>query len=500
MKSKRLICLMLCALLLTGCAAQDAPLPAAAPTLAPDSTAFAAPIGDAGLMHSTPAAYVLSSPDGQRLLYTYRDTPLDRSQHPAEAIVSQLLKAESTAAARAVGGSVPLSLTGVNPVEVSGGVCTVNLSATALQLSLQDLHSACCMLAETLCSIDGIQSVNILIAGRPVAMDAAGFLPLGALSASHDASLPLLWEQLAAKRTPLGEKPTAMPLTADAALYFPLTGGAGIVPETRRLSFPGQHPQQLVLTLLEALSAGPTALSGVSAMPDLSAMMIAPPSVTDLSTGGKRVTLYFPEDLRSRISALGTDPACTFAGIVYTLTTFVPALEQVCILMGENALTSLHHPAHGSQLFPGGILTRQAFASYLMAQVSVYHAEGEKLHAHTVSLPYGNARSPRALLLRLADAPPECAVLPAGLTDADILGLSIEGDTLLINLSARYADMIRQSAMDQRLMAYAIVNTMCDGLQIRRVRFFFGSQSVETLGGSLIWSGEFLRTPGLIIR
>ena len=91
-------------------------------------------------------------------------------------------------------------------------------------------------------------------------------------------------------------------------------------------------------------------------------------------------------------------------------------------------------------------------------------------------------------------------MLPAGLTDADILGLSIEGDTLLINLSARYADMIRKSAMDQRLMAYAIVNTMCDGLQIRRVRFFFGSQSVETLGGSLIWSGEFLRTPGLIIR
>ena len=101
MKSKRLICLMLCALLLTGCAAQDAPLLAAAPTLAPDSTAFAAPIGDAGLMHSTPAAYVLSSPDGQRLLYTYQDTPLDRSQHPAEAIVSQLLKAESTAAAQA---------------------------------------------------------------------------------------------------------------------------------------------------------------------------------------------------------------------------------------------------------------------------------------------------------------------------------------------------------------------------------------------------------------
>ena len=35
-------------------------------------------------------------------------------------------------------------------------------------------------------------------------------------------------------------------------------------------------------------------------------------------------------------------------------------------------------------------------------------------------------------------------------------------------------------------------------LGTRRVRFYFGSETVETLGSNLAWDGEFLCNPALI--
>ena len=42
------------------------------------------------------------------------------------------------------------------------------------------------------------------------------------------------------------------------------------------------------------------------------------------------------------------------------------------------------------------------------------------------------------------------------------------------------------------------MNTLCQSKSLRRVRFFFDGQSVETLGGQILWGGEFLLCPGLI--
>lgn len=499
MNARRFLCLLLCALLLTGCSApKDSTAMLPRPTLPAVHSSFTAPIGDAGLSYEATAALCLPSRDKQQLLTFYEVLTFSYSLHPAETILRALLAHEGSSRVQPCGGSVPLTLIGADPVEVSGGVATVNLSASALQLSQQDFHTSCLSITATLCALEDVNHVNVLIAGRPVAMDAAGYLPLGALTAHPGQELPVLWEQLTARRTPVGEKPTATPLTATATLYFPLADGSGILPEARRLSFAGQHPQQLVLGLLEALSTGADTLTSAADLPDLTALLAAAPEVTDLSGGGRRVTLSFSSDLRSWLTAAGADPACAYAAIVHTLTTFVPALEQVCILTGSRAVTAVQHPAHGSRLFQGGIQRRADYSGYLMALSSVFHSADGRLVAHAASLPYRSVRSPRMLLLTLAGAPEGCRVLPDGLTDADILGLSVSADTLLVNLSARCADLIRESPMDQRLMAYAIVNTMYSALDVQRVRFFFGSEETETLGASLLWSGEFLYNPGLI--
>ncbi len=484
-----LLCLLLCGAMLTGCTASSPALPAL--TLPPVSAGPEAPIGDAGLQQEIIAPLYLPSLDGQSLLTFYETLTVSRAQHPAEAILRALLTHPGNSRVQPLGGAVTLTLAGSNPVELSGGVCTVNLSASALSLSAQELYTAALAISATLCEMEDVQYVTLLVAGTPVAMDVTDNLPLGLLSAWPGQELPVLWEQMASRRTPVGELPSHTPLTATAALYFPLADGSGMAAEPRRLSFPGQHPQQQVVTLLTALSAGADLLEGAADMPDLNAMLLFVPEVTELENGGRRATLHFTSDVLNRISAANCDPIAVFGCITTTLTTFVPSLQQVCILVGDGALTSLYSDRLGSLLFPGALQTRDDFAHLLMGQTAVHVPGNHVLERRLLSLPYRSASNPRALLLNLES-------LPDGLTDADVLGLSVENGTLLVNFSQRYGEVIRQSGMDQRLMAYSMVNTLCDTLKLRRVRFYFGGEAVESLGSDLCWSGEFLYHSGLI--
>ena len=489
-----LACLLLCTLLLTGCTKDAALLPAATlPTAAPGPEA---PIGDAGLRQEVIVPLHLPSLDGQTLLTFYETLTLPRDRHPAESILQSLLSHGGNSRVRALGGQATLSLAGANPVELSGGICTVNLSASALMLSSEDLYTVALSIAATLCELPDISYVSLLVAGTPVAMDVTGNLPLGLVNSQTGQELPVLWEQFSSRRSPVGTLPAHTPLTATAALYFPLADGSGIVAEPRRISFPGQHPQQQVTALLTALSAGAELTQGVSELPDLNALLLFAPEITELESGGRRATLHFTADIKERLQAAGCDPSCTFAAITATLTTFVPSLQQVCILLGDGALTSLYSDHLGSLLFPGALMTRQQFAHALMGQTAIYVPAGNGLTTLALALPYRSVSSPRALLLAMAS--PGIAALPAGLTDADILGLALAGDTLLMNLSARYAEVIRTSDMDQRLVAYCLVNTLCEAVSVRRVRIYFGSEAVESLDSTLIWNGEFLYNPALI--
>ena len=493
-KLRSFLCLMLCAMLLTGCT-PTSPSPAS-PTLPPAAPGPEAPIGDAELQQEAIIPLHLPSQDGQTLLTVFETLALPLDQHPAQSILTALLTHPGNSRVQPLGGQVSLTLYGAHPVEISGSVCTVNLSAGALQLSTQTLYTAALAITATLCELEDIAHVNLLIAGTPVAMDVGGHLPLGTLSTPALTELPALWEQLSSRRTPVGELPAHTPLTTTATLYFPLKDGSGIVAEPRRISFPGQHPQQQVIALLEALSDGAEILEEVCNLPNLNTLLLFPPEVTNLESGGRRATLHFTADVSARLCAAGCDPTAAFAAIVTTLTTFVPSLQQVCILVGDGAMTSLYSDHLGSLLFPGGLMTRTAFAHTLMSQSVIYVPSEGSLNPRMLSLPYRSSTSPRTLLLAMAQAP--VSILPDGLTDADILGLALRDGTILVNFSARYAQLIRAADIDQRLMAYAIVNTLCRQLSVRRVRFYFGGEALEALGSATVWNGEFLYNPALI--
>ncbi|MBR3765504.1 MAG: GerMN domain-containing protein [Clostridia bacterium] len=498
MKKRMMCCLVLCCLLATGCSSRPAltPAPAASMPVA-DAGDVQAPIGDVALDYTATAALCLPSADGQQVLTIYEPLSFTYSLHPAETILRALLAHPGSARVRPV-SAVTIVPAGSDPVEISGGVATVNLSASALEISREELHTVCRCITATLCELPDVDYVNVLVAGVPVAMDSAGYLPLGAITAQPGQELPVMWEQLLARRTPEGALPASAALTSAVTLYFPLADGSGIIPETRRIAFAGQHPQQLVTGLLEALSANAENLPETAAFPPLNQLLLSAPEVTTLPDGSLRVTLRFTGDLRSWLTNAGADPACAFAAIVTTLTTFVPSLREVCLYTGERGVTGVACPAQGSLLFPDAIHTRAAYSGYLQTLCTVYGVSGPALTPMTVSLPYRSIYSPRALLLSLPAGDAPNAVLPEPIADSDVLGLAIQGDTLTINLSARYANVLRSCPEQQRLIAYAIVNMMCSGVGVRRVRFCFDSAVTASLGSDILWSGDFLYCPGLI--
>ena len=497
MKKWKIALCFLCMMML--CACQSAPQEKAELSLPAASPQYEAPIEDE-LAYTAQCPLFLPSLDGQRLLCQYATIALERDVHPAQALVQALLDYPTDSQVRALGDGVQLSLYGTQPVEVSGGVCTVNLSSSALMLSGQTLYNVCLAIATTLCEQQDIHDVNILIADQAISMDITGNLPLGAQRGHTGDELPVLWEQMEARRTPLGEDPSQMPLSATATLYFPLTGGRGVTPETRSLSFAGQTPQQLAAELMDALSAGTQYATGAADMPDLENLMLYAPQVSDMPEGGRLVSLRFVSTLEEQLAERDITLFCFLAAVVDTITTFIPSVTAVQVELGAMPLTSLTM-ADATQLrCTDGVIRRSAFTGCLMSPVRLYMAGNGKLIPVTRMLPAADALSPRRLLCELMTGDGTVRpALPFGLGEADVLGISLHGDTVVVNLSAAFADALRALPMpDEQLACYAIVNTICRALQVRRAVFYFDGEMQQTLGGGIYWGGEFLECPGLI--
>lgn len=502
-----MILALVCLFTLTGCAGTSAAPSGAVATLPPAVSRYDAPTGDAAAAIQRVFPLYLPSRDGQKLLAQYSPVSITPGMTPAEAVVRALLAFPGNDAVTSLGGSVTLGLYGTSPVEASGSVCTVNLSSSALQLDYDQRYTLFLALASTLCEVDSIRFVNVLVADQAVGLDISGNLAAGSLTAHPGEELPVLWEQMDARRTPLGADAAQQPLSATATLYFPLADGAGFLPETRNLTFAGQTAAQYVTGLLAALSAGAQYTEGVAAMPDLSALLTDAPAVTELNDGGRMVTLHFTGDLDARLDAMQLDHTAFVGALVYTITSFVPAVGAVRVFAGSTLMTALYgSPALGSLAFPDGVQRRRQYTAALMEPVTIYLNRGERLVPVQRVLPAGTADDPRSLIALLMAGPTEAerrlgvtAVLPVGMDRTDVLAAAADGDTLLLNLSPRFERLIRQGGAEgEQLLCYSIVTTLCRALGLRRVQFFWNGQMLETLGGSLYWGGDFLLNNSLL--
>lgn len=504
---KRLMCALtaLCCLItLSGCARKNEE-PTSAASLPTVTTGYTAPDGDGIPEGAETRVLWLPSADGSRLVQQYVTVPAGSPQEIAESLVASVLEFGSNDQVSALVDGTALSLFGTDPVELSRNICTVNLGSSALEPSSATLYTVAQALTATLCEMDQVSAVNLLVADQSVGLDITGSLPMGTLTARQGDNLQVLWEQMEAKKTPLGSDLSKSPLTASMTVYYPLEDGRGITCKTETATFEGQTPQQMALGLLSIMSERSAYVNGVRALPDLRGLMLHDPLTSELTDGGRLITLSFREDLEEVLAESGTDLTCLLAAITYTMTTFIPGTAAICVRIGEKPITSLKSDLFGTVTFLGGMMKRNQFVSFLTAGMTAYYLLDGELHACEVPVARKNANDPRAQMATLLAGPSESdrgrgmtSALPETVHEDDILGVAAEGQVMLVNLSESFRSEIQSAGPElEMLLCYSMVNTLCKNNGVKKVCFFFEGEQVDEIAGSICWAGEFLYNPGL---
>ena len=510
MKKGFSLLLALCFLfLLDGCAGrkiEDYQVPAS--TLPPASARYTAPDGDGIVMENMQCQIYLPARDGLRLVPREVTVDAENLNDAVEKLMQQLLSYEGDTDAKPLGGSKPLELYGQHPIEISGGVCTVNLTRAAKQLKLSEYYKHCLAIATTLCELNEINGVNILVEDESLPLDTPGYLPMGTLMGHAGESLPVLWEQMEAKKTPMtptDKDPGKTPLNALTTLYYPLPDNRGIACTIRMVNFAGQTPAQLTSELMDEISDERRALPGGLNFPNLRELLLHDPVISDLPGGGRLLTLSLREDAEAVLDAAKTDLACCAAALTYTLTTFIPDVSAVCIRVGDITKTELKTRRFDPVIALSGMVKRNAVEQFLTSSVTVYFARNGILCECERPVAPRSVDSLRTQLCALMEGPDETEreagikeTLPGTVREDDILGISEEGDTLLVNLSDNFRTAIQEQGAElEALACYSMVNTLCKNTGTKRVRFFFEGVQVEYVAGTIYWAGEFMYNIGL---
>ena len=67
-----------------------------------------------------------------------------------------------------------------------------------------------------------------------------------------------------------------------------------------------------------------------------------------------------------------------------------------------------------------------------------------------------------------------------------------------MNLSEGFRSEIQAMGPEaETLICYSMVNTLCRNTGMKRICFFFESDQVEMIAGTIYWAGEFLYNIGL---
>lgn len=427
----------------------------------------------------------------------------------AETLIREWMKFDEDGLLSRPGNGVALSLAASQPLEISGNTLTVNLSSTALQLDKSEFYTLCQCLTNTLTESGSISYVNFLVEGHPLSIDIRGLLPLGAFSRSVGTNVESAYEILASRRVSADASADEQSFDKAITLYYPARYSRGILAETRTVSFSGQNAQQVLSAILSELSEGAQTLACAVPLPPLSSYLASVPSVVSSSGGGVKACFSFTEPLNTALSQHGVTRSVFLAALCYTVCTFYPEAMGIDVTIGDTHISSVSP----SGVFEGEaridftdyLEQRRSYSGFLMNTISLYYADGDRLTEVMRPVQQGTSALPRTTALEwlsgsaLYDS--KSAQYPLGTVfyDNDIIGITISGELLTINLSSSVRDaFLSLDAQHERLACYSLVNTLCSLPEVRRVQVYFANSAEGELAGGVYWSGDFWRNPGIV--
>ncbi|MBR5302095.1 MAG: GerMN domain-containing protein [Clostridia bacterium] len=382
-------------------------------------------------------------------------------------------------------------------LEVSCGVATVDLNATARTLPQQTLYAVRLAIANTLTEFSEISYVNVLVGGREEGLDLSATLPVGTMTHADDQDVSVRYNRLHEQR--LSGNGTTLLTT----LYFPSVDGKMILPEARNIAYAQISPIEYLYTLLGELGKGATAPLCVPEFPAPLEYIEEMPEIVRTEDGYLAVELCFDQQLEEDLARNGMTLGVYMAMLSDTLMGFVPGVEGLKVSVGSDdirALSPEQTPDGEAVIFEHGLATRDDFAGYVGAPAVLYAMHEDGLSAVQSVMEQARTSDARARLeaLILLD---ENNALPAGLGEKDILAVYVGENTISVNLSDNFRRAMEAlSPQRERAAVYAMVNTLTEDSQASWVQFFFEGEQVGSLAGALEMRGAFVRNPGMVVN
>lgn len=414
----------------------------------------------------------------------------------AEKVMERLLEPSGSADGLAIApeGTRLLSL------EVAQGIATVNLSIEANESENEQrqvwMRAA---ITNTLTELGGIDAVNVLVGGME---ESVLDMPVGTLKKT-DGNLSGLYARYLADSERYQNAQThdaAHALEREVTLYFAARLGDKLLPEARTVRF---ETEDYIGTLLTELMKGPVSTAHARSVLPVgtvqSGLLQRVPEIVTTEDGLRLIVLDFDANLLEEIDRMQIAPDQLYGALTLTLCRFVPEINGIAINLNGQQVNLL---GNGQE---DGYMTPASFVSAVGSLGRLYFSteESRLLAVDRVMAPQRTA-NPRALLEELIAGPlgsdaNAYRVVPDGITGADILGVRVEGDLVMINLSSNFYRCCQSlSSLQERNLIYSIVNTMTELSGVRRVRFYVDDDGVDTLVKDVFLRSPLIRNPGLM--
>lgn len=401
-------------------------------------------------------------------------------------VLTELLSAASEARPHAVASGATLL-----DFEYSCSTVSVNLGIDSLLYQNEiEAQLFIASIVNTLLELDGVSAVNILVGGRSVGICG---LPAGVYTTPIE-NVSAVYAQLETESERfLTEENVSF--SRSVMLYFPSENGEYMLPEIREIEL---SSDDYISQLIDALKRGPLSeTAAVSSIPESVDLFNVAPYEAVTAFGERIVYLDFNSLLLNYLAFAGLDEWELYAGITLTLTSFIPEIDAVCIMIDGEYPPSCYLP--GSIInIENGMVYRNDFSGRIGNAAELYFADAEgNLVKKRCALSQAAASSPKRLLEYLLRAQPMQSslrsVFPDGIGSDDVLGVTISNRIANVNLSANF--YVRCQALNERqerCLVYAIINTLCELTNIGAVQFYIEGACVETLANDIYLKGALL--------
>jgi hypothetical protein len=192
------------------------------------------------------------------------------------------------------------------------------------------------------------------------------------------------------------------------------------------------------------------------------------------------------------------------ASLCHTLCTFFPGISGISVTIGDQPVETLQltDQLESTITFQKRVQKRTDFAPLLFDLCSLRLLNTEENALVTVErpVPYYRAAHPRLLLQELCKGPQpfdlpgdtKAVMQPDAINDAAVIGLALTEDALLVNFSDAFRNAFTgDDAEKERLLAYALTNTLCASSRMEKVQFFVNGKPFDGFTGDIFWETSF---------